>query len=167
MFYTVKLTNSLYRPSVFLILDAWEKVYKIINFWFIVTWNNIDQFQQNGSCTQIMYGCIWVGKIKASLVISSSSSVLANNSASLLCTRQRLRHSPLPSLVTPPLSSELANDSASLLCTRHQLHIPPLSLSSTTIPFLCYSAGSYRIDVDSSTLFVPRWSFLRHGPAST
>ena len=41
-----------------------QKVFKILNFWFIDIWNNIDQIQRNGSCIELIYGCIWMGRIQ-------------------------------------------------------------------------------------------------------
>ena len=52
-----------------------QKIFKILDFWFIDTWNNIDQLQRNGSCIRKMYGCIWkmygciwVGRIRAQIL---------------------------------------------------------------------------------------------------
>ena len=53
MFYTAKLTNSLFRPSVFSYLMQGQKVFKTLDFWFINTWNNVDQLQRSGSCSQM------------------------------------------------------------------------------------------------------------------
>jgi len=50
MFYTVKLTNSLFRPSV---LTHGQKVFKTLDFLFINTSNNIDQLQRSGSCIRM------------------------------------------------------------------------------------------------------------------
>ena len=69
------LTNSLFRPSFFSYLMHGQKVFKIIDFWFIDTWDNIDQLQQDGSCIRMICGCIWVGRIRARILLELHKSL--------------------------------------------------------------------------------------------
>ena len=69
MFYTVKLTNSLFRPSIFPYLIHGQKAFKILDFLFIDIWNNIDQLQQRGSCIRMSKGCFWVGRLRAQILL--------------------------------------------------------------------------------------------------
>ena len=52
----IDLTNLLSAVH-FAPLDGWAKVFKTLDFWFIDTWNNIDQLQWRGSCIRMSKGC--------------------------------------------------------------------------------------------------------------
>ena len=51
------------RPFCVYLMDG-QKVFKIHDFLFLVTSNNIYQLQRNGSCIRMSQGCVWVGKIR-------------------------------------------------------------------------------------------------------
>ena len=46
----IDLTNSLFSTVHFAPLNGWVKIFKTFDFLFLITLNNIDQFQQSGSC---------------------------------------------------------------------------------------------------------------------
>ena len=54
----IDLTNSLLSSVHFVSFDGWAKVFKILDFWFIDTCNNINQVQQSGSYIRMSEGCI-------------------------------------------------------------------------------------------------------------
>ena len=45
----IDLTNSLLSAVRFVPLDGWKKIFKIFEFLFLVTLNNIDQLQRSES----------------------------------------------------------------------------------------------------------------------
>jgi len=71
IFYTAKLTNSLFRLSIFSYLLHGQKVFKTLDFWFIDTWNNIHQFQRSGSCIRISDVGILVGRIQPQILLEA------------------------------------------------------------------------------------------------
>jgi len=68
MFYTVKLTHYLavcFSPT-------WcmgKKYPKHLIFFFINTWNNIDQLQQSGYCIRMSDVGIWVARIQRQILL--------------------------------------------------------------------------------------------------
>ena len=75
MFYTIKLTNLLFRQSIFPYLMHRQKVFKTLDFWFIDTWNNIDQLQWSGSCNRMSDVCIWGEKILPQIFLEGHMSI--------------------------------------------------------------------------------------------
>ena len=51
------------------------KVFKTLDFWFVDTWNNIDQLQRSGSCIRIPDVGIWVGKIWTQILLQGHKSI--------------------------------------------------------------------------------------------
>ena len=52
-----------------------QKVFKALDFWFINTWNNIDQLQRSESCIRMSEGWIWVGRIRARILLEGHKCV--------------------------------------------------------------------------------------------
>ena len=65
----INLINSLLSAVYFVSLDGWIKSAQ--NTWFLAinTWNNINQHQRSGSCIWILECCIWVGRIRAQVLL--------------------------------------------------------------------------------------------------
>ena len=61
----IDLTNSLFSAVHFAPLDGWQKVFKTLDFLFLISLNNIDQLQRSESCIWMSNLGIWVGRIQA------------------------------------------------------------------------------------------------------
>ena len=52
-----------------------QKIFKILDFWFIDTWNNIDQLQQSGSCIRMSESWIWVERTRPQILLKRHKSI--------------------------------------------------------------------------------------------
>ena len=66
----IDLSNMLFLAVHF--LPTWwmdKKVFKIQDFWFFITWNNLDQLQWIESCIRMSHVHIWVGRIQPRILL--------------------------------------------------------------------------------------------------
>ena len=79
----IDLTNSLLSAVHFAPLDGWGKVFKKLDFWFINTWDNINQLQRSRTCIRMLDVGIWVGRIWPQILLEGDNSLSLSVSLSL------------------------------------------------------------------------------------
>jgi len=52
-----------------------QKVFKTLDFWFIDTWNDIDQLQRSGSCIRMSDVGICVGRVQPQNLLEGHKSI--------------------------------------------------------------------------------------------
>ena len=53
-----------------------KKVFKTLDFWFIDTWNHIDQIQLSRSYIQMSECCIWVKRVRAQILMERTQAYI-------------------------------------------------------------------------------------------